>query len=156
IQAGPDGRLPEPLREGRVGVTEEELESWRALQPGAEVLAEAGARPMDPAAADEFYMRTWAEPATDVHGIEGGSPQLQKTVLPVVGEANVSMRLIAGQTPEQMFPVLKRLLEEGVPAGADVDVQLLSSSPGAMIPPDSPAIQIGLDAFERAVGTRPL
>jgi acetylornithine deacetylase/succinyl-diaminopimelate desuccinylase-like protein len=156
IQAGPDGRLPQPLREGMVGVTEEELASWRTLQPGADVLAEAGATPMDPTAAEEFYLRTWAEPATDVHGLEGGSPHLQKTVLPVLGEANVSTRLIAGQTPEQMFPVLKRLIEEAAPAGADVDVQLLSSSPGAMIPPDSPAIRLGLDAFERALGVRPL
>jgi acetylornithine deacetylase/succinyl-diaminopimelate desuccinylase-like protein len=156
IQAGPDGRLPQPLREHMVGITEEELESWRALQPGAEVLEEAGAKPMDPTAADEFYIRTWGEPATDVHGLEGGSPHLQKTVLPVLGEANVSMRLIAGQTPEQMFPVLKRLIEEAAPAGADVDVQLLSSAPGAMIPPDSPAIRLGQDAFERALGVRPL
>ena len=156
IQAGSDGRLPQPLREGMVGITDEELESWRALQPGAEVLAEAGATPMDPTAAEEFYIRTWGEPATDVHGLEGGSPRLQKTVLPAVGEANVSMRLIAGQTPEQMFPVVKRLIEEAAPPGAEVDVQLLSSSPGAMIPPDSPAIRLGLDAFERALGVRPL
>ena len=66
------------------------------------------------------------------------------------------MRLIAGQTPEQMFPVLQRLIEEAAPPGAEVDVQLLSSSPGAMIPPDSPAIRLGLDAFERALGVRPL
>jgi acetylornithine deacetylase/succinyl-diaminopimelate desuccinylase-like protein len=151
-----DGRLPEPLRQGFDAPTEEELESWRALPPGEEVLAEAGAKPMDPRAAEEFYLRTWAETAVDVHGLEGGSPQLQKTVLPVVGEANVSMRLIAGQTPERMFPVLKRLIEEAAPQGAEADVTLLSSSPGALIPPDSPAIQIGLDAFERALGVRPL
>ena len=156
IQAGPDGRLPQPLREGMVGVTEAELESWRALQPGSEVLEQAGAKPLDGSAAAEFYLRTWAEPATDVHGLEGGSPHLQKTVLPVLGEANVSMRLIAGQTPERMFPVLKRLIEEAAPPGAEVDVRLISSSPGALIPPDSPAIRIGLDAFERALGVRPL
>jgi acetylornithine deacetylase/succinyl-diaminopimelate desuccinylase-like protein len=151
-----DGRLPEPLRQGYEPPTEQELESWRSLPPGADVIAEAGATPMDPRAAEEFYLRTWGEPAVDVHGIEGGSPQLQKTVLPVLAEANVSMRLIAGQTPEQMFPVLKRLIEEAAPAGADVEVTLMSSSPGALMPPDSPAIRIGLDAFERALGVRPL
>jgi acetylornithine deacetylase/succinyl-diaminopimelate desuccinylase-like protein len=151
-----DGRLPEPLREGFDPPTEEELESWRALPSGDDVLGEAGARPMDARAAEEFYLRTWAEPAVDVHGLEGGSPQLQKTVLPVVGEANVSMRLIAGQTPEQVFPVLKRLIEEAAPAGAEVDVTMVSSSPGALIPPDAPAIRIGQDAFERALGVRPL
>jgi len=151
-----DGRLPEPLRQGFDPPSEEELESWRSLPPGAEVLEEAGAQPLDPRAAEEFYLRTWAEPAVDVHGLEGGSPQLQKTVLPVVGEANLSMRLIAGQTPEQMFPVLKRLIEQAAPPGAEVEVTLLSSSPGALIPPDTPAIQLGLDAFERALGVRPL
>ncbi len=151
-----DGRVPEPLRTGFAPPTEDELESWRALPPGEDVLREAGAHPSDPRAAEEFYLRTWAEPAVDVHGLEGGSPQLQKTVLPVLGEANVSIRLVAGQEPEDVFRVLERLLEEAAPAGADVEVELLSMAPGALIPPDSPAIRIGLDAFERALGTRPL
>ena len=53
---------------------------------------------MDPGAAEELYVRTWAEPSLDVNGVEGGSPQLQKTVIPVNAEANLSIRLAAGQT----------------------------------------------------------
>jgi acetylornithine deacetylase/succinyl-diaminopimelate desuccinylase-like protein len=151
-----DGLLPEPLREGITPPTDEELASWRELQPGAEAISDQGARPKDARAAEDLYVRTWAEPAVDVHGLEGGSPQLQKTVLPVLGEANVSMRLVADQTPEQMFPVLERLIRAAAPDGADVDVKLLSSSPPALIPPESEAIRIGLDAFERALGVRPL
>jgi acetylornithine deacetylase/succinyl-diaminopimelate desuccinylase-like protein len=151
-----DGRLPEPLRAGITPPTSEELESWRTLQPGAEAIAEQGATPLDEHAGEEFYLRTWAEPAVDVHGIEGGSAQLQKTVLPVLADANVSIRLVADQDPDEVSATLERLIREAAPAGAEVEVKRLSSAPPALIPPDSPAVQIGLDAFERALGVRPL
>src|SRR4051794_10721982 len=67
-----DGRLPEPLRKGITPPTEAELADWASQQPGAEVLADQGARPADPKAAEEFYLRTWGEPSVDVNGIEGG------------------------------------------------------------------------------------
>ena len=151
-----DGRLPDELREGVTPPTEEELESWRGLPPGAEELAGQGARPADARAADEFYTRTWAEPAVDVNGIEGGSPQLQKTVLPVLAEANVSIRLAPGQDPKTIAGTFQRLLRDAAPEGAEVEVELLASSEPGLIDPDAPAIQLGLDAFERSVGTRPL
>ena len=97
-----DGRLAEPLREGITPPSEEELASWRELPAGAGELADQGARPADPSAADEFYLRTFAEPSLDVNGIETGSPHLEKTVLPVQAVANVSIRLAPGQQPEQI------------------------------------------------------
>ena len=151
-----DGRLPEPLREGIVAPTDEELAGWRELPTGADELTGQGARPLDPRAAEEFYVRTWAEPAVDVNGIEGGSPQLQKTVLPVQAEANVSIRLAPGQDPARIADVFQGLLREAAPAGAEVEVEILSSSPPGLVDPDAPAVQLGLDAFERALGTRPL
>ena len=150
------GRLPEPLRAGVAAPEPEELEGWAALQAGAEVLAEQGARAADPEAAQEFYVRTWAEPSVDVNGLEGGSPQLQKTVLPVLAEANLSIRLAPGQSVEEIAPALERLLRDATPEGAELDVELLSSSPPGLVPPDSRAVQLGLDAFERATGRRPL
>ena len=71
-----DGRLPEPLRAGIVRPSDEEIASWSELDTGAEVLAAQGARPADERAAEELYLRTWVEPAVDVHGLDGGSPQL--------------------------------------------------------------------------------
>jgi acetylornithine deacetylase/succinyl-diaminopimelate desuccinylase-like protein len=120
------------------------------------VLAEGGARPADAAAADDFYLRTWAEPAVDVNGIAGGEPQLQKTVLPVTAQANVSIRLAPGQDPDQVAPVFERLIHNAAPEGADVELERWSSAPPGLIPPDAPAIQLALDAFERVVGKRPL
>ncbi len=151
-----DGRLPEPLRKGILLPTEEELASWRELPAGAGELADQGARPADGDAAEEFYLRTFAEPALDVNGIDSGSPHTQKTVLPVRADANVSVRLAPGQDAEEIAGALTRLLHDAAPDGAELDVELLASAPPAMIPPDAKAIQLGLAAFERALGVRPL
>ena len=99
VFAGPDGLLPEPLRAGIIPPTEEELESWRSLPRGEDELADQGATALDARAAEDFYVRTTAEPSVDVNGIEGGSPRLQKTVIPIEAQANVSMRLAPGQDP---------------------------------------------------------
>jgi acetylornithine deacetylase/succinyl-diaminopimelate desuccinylase-like protein len=151
-----DGRVPEPLRAGISPPTDEELAGWSELTPGAEELAGQGARPADPGAADDFYIRTFAEPSVDVNGFEGGSPHLQKTVLPVEAHANVSIRLAPGQDHNRISAELERLLREAAPDGAELEIELLASSPPGLVDADSPVVQLGLDAFERAVGARPL
>ena len=85
-----------------------------------------------------------------MNGIESGSPQLQKTVLPVEADANVSIRLAPGQAVEEIAPALERLLREAAPDGAELEIELWSSSPPGLVPPEATAIQLGLDAFERA------
>ena len=150
-----DGRLIEPLRQGLVPPTEEELAGWRELPAGADELADQGARPTDPRAAEEFYLRTFAEPALEVNGIESGSPHFQKTVLPVQAVANVSIRLAPGQDPELIAREVERLLREAAPAGAELEIERWSSSPPGLVPPDARAIKLGQDAFERVVGRRP-
>jgi acetylornithine deacetylase/succinyl-diaminopimelate desuccinylase-like protein len=150
-----DGRLAEPLRAGTVAPTEAELAGWRELPPGADELADQGARPGDAAAADEFYLRTFAEPALDVNGVDSGSPYLQKTVLPVQAAANVSIRLAPGQRPEEIAAAFEALVRQSVPEGAELEVELLSAAPPGLVSPDAAAIRLGLRAFERAVGVRP-
>ena len=124
-------------------------------QPGAEALEEQGAVPTDGRAAEDFYLRTWAEPSVDVHGIAGGSPRLIKTVLPVHAEANASIRLVLDQDPAAIAVTFERLLR-AAPAGAELEVTVQSKNPPALIRPDAPAVVIGLDAFEHVVGRRPL
>jgi acetylornithine deacetylase/succinyl-diaminopimelate desuccinylase-like protein len=150
-----NGTLPEPLRKGIAPVTDEELAGWSELPAGAEELSDQGARPKDPDAARDFYRRTFAEPSLDVNGIHTGSPVLQKTVLPVEAVANVSIRLAPGQTVTEIAPEVERLLRAAAPEGADVHVELWSSSPPGLVSPDAKAVQLGLDAFERVVGRRP-
>jgi acetylornithine deacetylase/succinyl-diaminopimelate desuccinylase-like protein len=151
-----NGLLPEPLRAGIEPPTDEERAAWGELDPGAEILAAQGARPSDEHAAEELYRRTWEEPAVDVHGLLSGSPTLQKTVLPVEAEANVSIRLAPGQDGDEISAAFERLLRESAPEGTDLEVARIAMSPAALVRPDEPAIQLGLDAFERAVGARPL
>ena len=150
-----DGTLVESLRKGLIPPTDDELAGWAELPTGADELAEQGARAKDSRSAEDFYLRTFAEPAVDVNGIATGSPLLQKTVLPVEAVANVSIRLAPGQKVEEIAPEVERILRAAAPTGTDIEVELWSSSPPGLVPPDAKAVQLGLDAFERALGKRP-
>ena len=156
VLPGPDGRLPEPLRAGIIPPTESEVAGWSALPSGAEELDAQGARPADATAAEEFFRRTTSEPSVSVNGIESGSPHLQKTVLPIEAHANVSIRLAPGQSTAEIGPVFERLLREAAPEGTTLDVVLRSTGEPAYVDPDSAAVQLGLDAFEHVLGTRPI
>ena len=57
---------------------------------------------------------------------------------------------------EQVGRALEQLLRDAAPEGAELDVQRLSSAPAALVPPDTPAIQLAQDAFEQTMGRRPL
>jgi acetylornithine deacetylase/succinyl-diaminopimelate desuccinylase-like protein len=151
-----DGVLPEPLREGIAPPSDEEVAAWADLVSGDELLQEAGARQAYPDAAGDFYLRTTAEPALDVNGIVGGSPVLQKTVLPVSAEANLSIRLAPGQDVDTIGVALEQLLREAAPEGAELELTRLSSSAPGLVPPDSAPVQLGLTAFEKTFGRRPL
>jgi acetylornithine deacetylase/succinyl-diaminopimelate desuccinylase-like protein len=151
-----DGRLAEPLRQGIRVPTAEELEGWRSLPAGADELALAGVAPMDRDAARDYYLRTFAEPALDVNGILGGSPTLEKTVLPVQAQANVSIRLAPGQDPDVIAPAFEQMLRAAVPAGAELELSLISSALPGIVDPDARAVTLALDGFERALGVRPV
>lgn len=156
VLPGPDGRLPEALRAGIVPPTAEEAAGWSLLPSGREELEREGARPTDAAAADEFRLRTTSEPSVTVNGFEGGSPRLQKTVLPVEAQANVSIRLAPGQRGAEIAAVFERLLREAVPDGATLDIELWSTAEPAYVDPDAPAVRVALDVFEEVLGTRPV
>ena len=151
-----DGRLPEALREGVQPPTEEERAAWNELTPGAQILTEAGAVPYDERAADEFYLRTTSEPSVDVNGILGGKPGLRNTTIPVSAQANFSVRLAPGQEPEPIRAAVDRLVHEAAPAGAEVTLTLDAFAPPGLVPPEEPAVQIALDAFEQVFRRRPL
>jgi len=155
VLAGPDGRLPEPLRQGIVPPTAAELAAWAALPPGAEEMRGQGARALDSKAEDEFYLRTWAEPSVDVNGILGGKPGLRNTTLSVHAAGEFTLRLAPGQDVDTIGNAAVELLLAAAPAGADVDVRWEGVPPG-LVEPDAPAIQLGLRAFEQVLGVKPL
>ena len=87
-------------------------------------------------------VRTTAEPSVTVNGIEGGSPRLQKTVLPVEAQANVSIRLAPGQSTTEIAPVFERLLREAAPSGPTLEDELWSTGEPGYVDPATPAVQI--------------
>ncbi|HJU37178.1 MAG TPA: M20/M25/M40 family metallo-hydrolase [Gaiellaceae bacterium] len=155
VLAGPDGRLPEPLRQGITAPTPGELDAWAQLPPGGEALTEADARPLDAKAAEEFYLRTWAEPSADVNGIVGGKPGIRNTTLSVAASAEFSIRIAPGQEVETIGAAAEKLLREAAPAGAELEIEWAGSNPG-LVSADAPAIQLAVDAFEHALGVKPL
>jgi acetylornithine deacetylase/succinyl-diaminopimelate desuccinylase-like protein len=155
VLAGPDGRLPEPLRQGIAAPTPEELAAWATLPPGSDELRDQGARALDATAAEQFYMRTWAEPSADVNGIIGGKPGLRNTTLSVQASGEFTIRLAPGQEVDVIGAAAEQLLRAAAPEGADVEIEW-TGSPPSLFKPDAPAIQLGLDAFEKVLGVRPL
>ena len=144
-----DGRVPDALRVGIAPVTDEERAGWEQQPAGADVLRDAGAIPYDPAAADEFYLRTTAETSVEVNGILGGKPGLKNTTVVSEAQANFTVRLAPGQDPKVVAPEVERLLHEAAPDGATIEVEELEGStrPG-LVAADSPVIKIAQDAFE--------
>jgi acetylornithine deacetylase/succinyl-diaminopimelate desuccinylase-like protein len=155
VLAGPDGLLPEPLRQGIAPPTAEEARAWAELPSGRDQLADQGARPLDSRAAQDFYLRTWAEPSVDVNGIIGGKPGFRNTTLSVEASGELSIRLAPGQDVQTIGEAVERLLREAAPPDAELDIRWSGSPPG-LVRPDAPAIRLGLDGFEKALGVRPL
>lgn len=144
------------LAVGAVPPTDEEVKAWGDLDPGHAVLAAQGAAPADDDAASDFYRRTLAAPAVDVHGLAGGEPELMKTVLPARAEANVSVRLAPGQDVEEVAAIFERLVMEAAPAGARVDLGRRSSSPAGLVDVTAAPVRLALDAFQEVLGRRPI
>ena len=155
VTADSTGLLPAPLRQGIVPPTPEELESWKALPSGADELALQGARPLDPNAAEQFNIRTMAEPSADVNGIIGGKPGVRNTTLSVHAAGEVTVRLAPGQDVNTIGAAAEKLMRDAAPAGAELDIKW-AGVPAGLMRPDAPAIQLGADAFEQVLGVRPL
>jgi acetylornithine deacetylase/succinyl-diaminopimelate desuccinylase-like protein len=150
-----DGRLPEPLRAGIAEPTPEELQAWAALTPGAQVLGEAGAVPYDERAAEEFYVRTFAEPSTDVVGIFAGK-DLTNTTIAARAHAWVALRLAPGQDLDTSTATAERLLREAAPPGVELTIDSRHGAAPGRVSPDAPAIRLAGEAYEKAMGVRPL
>jgi acetylornithine deacetylase/succinyl-diaminopimelate desuccinylase-like protein len=152
VLAGPDGRLPEPLRAGIEPPSPEELRSWEALPPGAQVLAEAGARPADARATAEFHTRTMADASLDIHRMHGGD---NRTIIPPLAAADLSVRIAPGQDPNEIADALEGMLADAVPDGAELSLVFERAWP-SRFDPAMPALRIARAALARALGTEPV
>ena len=94
--------------------------------------------------------RLWARPTADVNGIWGGyQGPGSKTVIAAEAGAKISFRLVPGQDPTRIADGLREFVRARAPAGAVVDVQVFSASPGIEIASDGPVVK----AAERALAS---
>jgi acetylornithine deacetylase/succinyl-diaminopimelate desuccinylase-like protein len=148
--------LPEHFRSGTTPPAPDEIPDWTHLPDGRAMLEERGARPRDEQAVARFHQRTLAEPALDIHGIDVGEAHLTATSIPVAAEATLSIRLAPGQDPQEIASACADALVAAAPPGADVTVDVRSAVAPSFTSSTSRVIRIGLEAFERTLGRRPL
>lgn len=123
----------------------------------AGLLAETGAPSLFGEADFTLAERVGARPTLDVHGIRGGfTGEGQKTVIPAVITAKVSMRLVADQQPGEIVDLFTRHVQAIAPKTMEVSVRKLSAEPGALVNFDNPAVEAASQAFERVLGNRPM
>ena len=150
-----DGTLADALRAGRAAPTDEELAGWAELPAGADELADQGARPKDdrrcvgllPAhlrrAGDrrERDRNRLAAAAEDRAARRGGRERVDPPRARTEGRGDRARRRAASARERACRRGRRRRAVVVVSAG--------------LVPPDSRVIQLGLDAFERALGRRP-
>ena len=71
-------------------------------------------------------------------------------------EANVSIRLAPGQDPVAIGGGVRAAAARGRSRGRRAEIEQQSSAPPGLVSPDAPAVSLAQDAFETALGVRPL
>ncbi len=146
------GRVPRDLLAGAAPPSDAEVAAWAHLPPGEDILAEAGGRPADEAAADEYHLRTTMLPSLDVHGLRAGDPSLVATVIPATAEATLSCRVPPGADAQQVADVLRGMLEAAVPPGAQIEVEGLGVAGASRIDPSEPVMVAAMRGITQATG----
>lgn len=97
--------------------------------------------------------RASARPTFEVHGIRGGFiGEGAKTVIPALATAKVSLRLVEGQQPDQVFRLLQQRVKELTPPGVSTSVQFLHGGDAVGTPPDHPILQAAAEAMAQELG----
>lgn len=147
-----DGRVPAPLLEGAPEPSPAEVDAWATLPGGDELLAQAGGRPLDGRAVEEYRRRTTMLPSVDVHGVRAGNPSLVATVIPAVAEATVSCRIPPGADAEHLAQVMRDLMQAACPAGAEVEIEGLGVAGSSRLDPADPVIAAAMQGITEGTG----
>lgn len=148
--------LPEALRLGAIGLTDAEERALASVRPDLASRSGVGSAPLANIETLDFWRRTLAEPAIDLHAILGGSPELQKTIVLPHAEARLSIRTAPGQDAAEIGRIAQSLLEASLPEGAQPETCLVEATSGYLQDPGQPALAAARHAIERATGQPPL
>ena len=101
------------------------------------------------------FERVWALPTFEMHGIKGGFiGEGAKTVIPAQATAKVSLRLVPGQSYEEVGQALERAVAAVAPEWADVKVHLMHGGDPVQVDVDAPAFAVLDQAFQEVVGRK--
>jgi acetylornithine deacetylase/succinyl-diaminopimelate desuccinylase-like protein len=132
-----------------------ELQSWQGL-PFAEkdfLANEVGSSELTGEPKRSVLERVWSRPTFEVHGIAGGFTAAgAKTVIPARATAKVSIRLVPRQDPDKVLALFREWVAKNTPKGIRTEVRLLSGSPGLVVNPSHPAIDVAARAFSDVFG----
>jgi acetylornithine deacetylase/succinyl-diaminopimelate desuccinylase-like protein len=134
-----------------------EMESWERL-PFSErefLDKEVGATELVGEPGRSVLERVWSRPTFEVHGIAGGFTGTgAKTVIPSKATAKVSIRLVPWQDPERVVEAFGNWVRKNVPRGIRAQIRVLSASPGLVVDPNHPAIDVAARAFGDVFGKK--
>ncbi len=101
--------------------------------------------------------RIGARPTLEINGIWGGfTGEGQKTIIPAKASAKVSCRLVANQNPHDIYQKVSAYVAQITPPAVRSEVRLLSVGDSALVPLDSEAMQVAVDAYHHVFGKKPV
>ena len=150
---GPDGKILIPGFYQRVKKpSAKELAAWKRL-PFKEkeyLKKEVGASALTGEKGFSVLERVWARPTFEVHGFRGGfSGEGAKTVIPALGVAKISMRLVPEMDPKQVVRQYTAYVKKITPKGIKTAVRVLSLAPASVVSTESPWISAATEALEQ-------
>lgn len=149
---GSDGRIRIPGFYHKVRKpSRKELEAWKKLpfKESAFLKKEVGATALTGEQNFSVLERLWARPTFEVHGIRGGFVgDGAKTVIPAVGIAKISMRLVPDMNPKEVVHQLTSAVRKLTPKGIKTTVRIINTAPASVVSTNNPYIAAAAKAME--------
>jgi len=149
----PDGKILIPGFYQRVKKpTAKELAAWKRLPFNEKqyLRKEVGSIALTGEKGFSVLERTWARPTLEVHGFRGGfTGEGAKTVIPAVGVAKISMRLVPEMNPKEVIRQYTAFVKKITPKGIKTAVRVISSAPASVVSTESKWIAAAAEAMEQ-------
>ncbi len=100
--------------------------------------------------------RTGIRPSLEINGmVSGFYGEGAKTVIPAHAMAKISCRLVANQTGERIFELLREYIAQITPPTVRSELRLISLGEPAYTDPNHPSMQAAITAYEKGWGSKP-
>jgi acetylornithine deacetylase/succinyl-diaminopimelate desuccinylase-like protein len=151
-----DGRILIPgIYDRIIPPSADEIHAWKSLPFDEERYRESeiGSPELVGEPGYSVLERTWARPSLDVHGMPGGFTGTgAKTVIPAKAVAKISLRLVPGMEPGDVFARYNSYIQQIRPKGVEVQVRLIHSGDPIVIRTDNLYIQAATEAMREVFG----